>query len=64
VVLDVDQNIVETSITYSEETNSIILTPLQPYESGESYTLFISNNISGENGSDLANSVKMEFSVE
>lgn len=64
IVLDTAENLIETSISYSEETKSITIKPDQPYKAGETYTLYIGKDISGENGLKLRNSVKMTFSIE
>ncbi|OMF59315.1 hypothetical protein BK139_12985 [Paenibacillus sp. FSL R5-0490] len=64
IVLDTAENLIETSISYSEETKSITIKPAQPYKAGETYTLYIGKDISGENGLKLKNSVKMTFSIE
>lgn len=64
VILDSNQNIVETTITYSEETKTVSISPVTPYQSGESYTLYIGNKISAENGTNLTNSVTKEFTVQ
>ena len=64
VVLNQEQGLVETTISYSETEKKVILTPLQPYKAGETYTLYIDNELTSENGLSLKNSVKMEFTVK
>ncbi|RUL52207.1 Ig-like domain-containing protein [Lysinibacillus antri] len=64
VVLDDEQNLVETTISYLKETNSVKISSAQPYESGKTYTLYIGNDISSENGLNLKNSVKMPFTIK
>ncbi|TSI05217.1 Ig-like domain-containing protein [Lysinibacillus sp. BW-2-10] len=64
IVLDDEQNLVETTISYLKETNSVKISSAQPYESGKTYTLYIGNDISSENGLNLKNSVKMPFTIK
>ncbi|MBM7648451.1 hypothetical protein JOC78_001393 [Bacillus ectoiniformans] len=63
IILDEEKNLVETTFSYSSKTKSITVSALQPYEAGSTYTLYIGKKISGLNGKDLKNSVKMNFSV-
>ena len=64
IVLDQNQNLVETTYTYSEETKTITVTPLQQYKVGETYTLFIGKEIAGSDGTSLKNAIKMNFSTK
>ncbi len=63
VVINGEQGLVETAISYSAATKTVVITPLQPYKAGETYMLYIGKEISGKTGLDLKNSVKMEFTV-
>ncbi|MCP3761420.1 S-layer homology domain-containing protein [Domibacillus sp. A3M-37] len=63
VVVDSAGSLVETDFVYSNVTKSIILTPLQPYEPGEVYTLYIGKGIAGTDGVNLKKSVKMSFTI-
>ncbi|PAQ12901.1 hypothetical protein CD798_17305, partial [Bacillaceae bacterium SAOS 7] len=64
IVLDQDKNLVETTFTYSVATKSVTISPLQPYQSGKTYTLYIGKKISSKEGKGLKNSVKMNFSIQ
>lgn len=64
VVLDQNQNLVETTFTYSESDKTITVSPLQQYKLGETYTLFIGKEISDTNGKSLKNAIKMNFSIK
>ncbi|SOC06080.1 Ig-like domain-containing protein [Ureibacillus xyleni] len=64
VVLDEEQNLVETTISYLPDSNAVKISSSQPYESGKTYTLYIGNDISSESGLNLKNSVKMTFTVK
>ncbi|MFK2827099.1 Ig-like domain-containing protein [Bacillus sp. B190/17] len=64
VVLDEQRNLVETTFSYSDATKTITVSPLQPYEAGKTYTLYIGKKISDTAGTNLKNSVKMNFTVK
>ncbi|MCI2253093.1 S-layer homology domain-containing protein [Domibacillus sp. PGB-M46] len=64
VVMDAEGSLVETTFTYSEETKSITITPLHPYQKGTVYTLYIGKDIQGTDGVPLKNTVKMDFTTE
>ncbi|MCM3788873.1 S-layer homology domain-containing protein [Domibacillus indicus] len=63
VVMDAAGSLVETTFTYSDKTKSITLTPLQPYQKGVTYTLYIGKGIEGANGIPLKHTVKMDFTT-
>ena len=63
VVMDAAGSLVETTFTYSDKTKSITLTPLQPYQKGAVYTLYIGKGIEGADGIPLKHTVKMDFST-
>ncbi|WP_309089185.1 S-layer homology domain-containing protein [Domibacillus sp.] len=63
VVMDAAGSLVETTFTYSDKTKSITLTPLQPYQKGAAYTLYIGKGIEGANGVPLKHTVKMDFTT-
>lgn len=63
VVMDAAGSLVETTFTYSEKTKSITLTPLQPYQKGAVYTLYIGKGIEGKDGIQLKHTVKMNFTT-
>lgn len=63
VVLDTEQNLVETTLNYDVKTSAVTVTPGQPYQAGQTYTLYIGKGIAGTDGVDLKNSVKMNFTV-
>lgn len=64
VVLNAQQNLVEVEVSYSADTQSVIITPLQPYKAGETYTLYIGKGIESKIGAQLKNAVKMMFTVK
>lgn len=64
IVLDAERSLVETTVNYSDTSQTVTISPLQPYKAGETYTLYIGKGISGKDGSDLVNSVKMNFTVQ
>lgn len=64
IVLDSKGNLVETTFTYSAETKTITVSPLQEYVEGETYTLFIGKEISDIKGGSLKNAVKMKFTTK
>ena len=64
IVLDSKGNLVETTFTYSTETKTITVSPLQEYVEGETYTLFIGKEISDIKGGSLKNAVKMKFTTK
>ncbi|MEM1502825.1 S-layer homology domain-containing protein [Domibacillus sp. 8LH] len=63
VVMDAEGSLVETTFTYSDKTKSITLTPLQPYQKGAVYTLYIGKGIEGTDGVQLKHTVKMDFTT-
>lgn len=63
VVLDAEQNLVETTLNYDVKTSAVTVVPGQPYQAGQTYTLYIGKGISGADGVDLKNSVKMNFTI-
>lgn len=64
VILDANQNIIETTISYSHKDKAVTVNPAQPYKVGETYTLYIGKEIQSAKGLNLENSVKMTFVVE
>ena len=63
VILDATGSLVETTFTYSDKTKSITLTPLQPYQKGAVYTLYIGKGIEGTDGVPLKHTVRMDFTT-
>lgn len=62
VVFDENDNLIETVILYASQV--VTVTPMQSYESGKTYTLYIGKDIKSEQGYKLSNSVKMQFNVK
>jgi predicted RNase H-like nuclease (RuvC/YqgF family) len=64
VVLDTEGNLVETTIQYVAVKKTVKIIPLQPYKSGQTYTLYIGKEIKDAKGLRLKKAVKMKFVVE
>lgn len=64
VVLDADGNVVETTIQYEDAKRTVKVVPLQPYKSGQTYTLYIGKGIKDFKGLSLKKAVKMKFVVK
>ncbi|SFA53303.1 Ig-like domain-containing protein [Parageobacillus thermantarcticus] len=64
VVLDADGNVVETTIQYEDAERTVKVIPLQPYKSGQTYTLYIGKEIKDMKGLSLKKAVKMKFVVK
>lgn len=56
-------NEIPIEITINEDKKFIIVTPDKPYDSGETYYLFITNTICSQNSELLSKSVRMQFST-
>lgn len=64
IVMDSEKNIIETTFSYSDKTETVTITSLQHYTAGETYTLYIGKQIAANNGLTLKNSYKMNFSIK
>lgn len=63
IVHDEQNNLIETTATYDAD-KTVTITPLQPYKSGGTYTLYIGKELSSADGEGLKNSVKMKFTIK
>ncbi len=63
-VTDVNGYILETDISYNENTNLIELSPLEPYEQDEYYILTISKKVHSKSGNGLKKDINILFKLK
>ncbi|MBU8905926.1 Ig-like domain-containing protein [Desertibacillus haloalkaliphilus] len=64
IVSNSEEEIIEVDITYNEATGTVTIEPVETFVTGEAYMLFISSDVTSEEGQKLVESITMSFSIE
>ena len=62
-VLNPQKQVVETRISYNPDMHAIEIEPREPYSSGQTYTLHVTQRVESKGGQRLKNDIDIEFEV-
>lgn len=63
-VIDSKNNVIDAEVSYSSNTNEVIIEVKDGFKKGESYSILIGDNVKSADGKNLTTSVQKDFSVK